>query len=204
MAHDLNDPLGLRHKSEILEQRDYPRDPAHDVLFAQSANALSGIRFALAFIWIGAFAAGSDSRAIFATLAIAATLSDILDGRLARRLGTASATGRWLDSLADITFILVALTCEAIASAIPFYIPLLIATSFTQYAFDSVLVHREGVPVRSRLGHWGGVINYALVIALSISLPHSYASTLIRESAPVLALFYLAAIIERALGYRAG
>jgi CDP-diacylglycerol--glycerol-3-phosphate 3-phosphatidyltransferase len=45
---------------------------------------------------------------VFLWLAIAAMLSDVLDGALARRLGAASETGRLLDSWADLLIALVA------------------------------------------------------------------------------------------------
>ena len=44
----------------------------------------------------------------FLGLAVAALLSDVLDGALARRLGAASETGRLLDSWADLLIALVA------------------------------------------------------------------------------------------------
>jgi len=44
---------------------------------------------------------------VFLWLAIAALLSDVLDGALARRLGAASETGRLLDSWADLLIALV-------------------------------------------------------------------------------------------------
>lgn len=44
----------------------------------------------------------------FIGLAVAALLSDVLDGALARRLGAASETGRLLDSWADLLIALVA------------------------------------------------------------------------------------------------
>ena len=52
--------------------------------------------------------AGMGKERFFLILAIAALLSDGIDGMLARRLGAASETGRLLDSWADL---LIALTC---------------------------------------------------------------------------------------------
>jgi len=56
-------------------------------------------------------------------------------------------------------------------------------------------------PIKSRLGHWGGVINFALVIVLGIAPPPAWPGALIRSAAPMLAIFYLAAIVERGIGY---
>ncbi len=135
-------------------------------------------------------------------IAIAAAASDFLDGRVARRLGVGGGTGRWLDPIADVTFVLAALGCAAASGAIPFYIPILIAVSFSQYAIDSRMLYRAGAPIRSRLGHYGGVVNYGLVLALALTPPGSIARGAIKTATPALAIFYIAAMIERALAYR--
>ena len=173
-------------------------------MLAQIPNGLSALRFALAAIWIGMAAHGHQGRPAFAIVAIVAAASDFIDGRIARRLGVASGSGRWLDAVADVTFVLAAAFCEAAAGAIPFYIPILIALSFSQYVIDSIVLGgRAAPPLRSRLGHWGGIINYALVIELAILPPPAVPGAMVRGLAPLVALFYVAAISERAwLFYR--
>ncbi len=175
------------------------------MMLAQIPNGLSAIRFALAAIWIALAAHGHQGRLAFAIVAIVAAGSDFIDGRVARRLGVASGSGRWLDGIADVTFVLAALLSEAAAGAIPFYIPILIAVSFSQYAIDSVLIGQPATgPIKSRLGHWGGIINYALVITLAIAPPPEFPGAIVRAIAPLIAMFYAAAILERAwLYYRA-
>ena len=93
---------------------------------------------------------------------------------------------------------------RGVRGAIPLYIPLLIALSFSQYVIDSVVIGQPAAgPIRSRLGHWGGIINYALVITLAVAPPPAFPGALVRDLAPLLALFYIAAISERAwLFYR--
>jgi phosphatidylglycerophosphate synthase len=173
-------------------------------MLAQIPNGLSALRFVLAAVWIALAAHQHHGRLAFALIALAASASDFIDGRVARRLGVASGGGRWLDGIADVTFVLAAISCEAAAGAIPFYIPVLIAVSFSQYAIDStVLGQRTTGPVKSRLGHWGGIVNYAIAIALAIAPPPALPGVIVRGVAPLLALFYLAAIAERAwLFYR--
>src|ERR1700722_16821809 len=174
-------------------------------MLAQIPNGLSALRFALAGIWIELAAHGHQGRLAFAIVAIVAAGSDFIDGRVARRLDVASGSGRWLDGIADVTFVLAALLSEAAAGAIPFYIPILIAASFSQYAIDSVLIGQPATgPIKSRLGHWGGIINYVLVITLAIAPPPAFPGAIVRALAPVIAIFYAAAISERAwLYYRA-
>ena len=166
---------------------------------AQAANVLSASRLGLAIAWLLAFEAGYRGAAIFGSLAIAGAISDLIDGQVARRMGIVGGVGRWLDSLADIVFVLTALSCEAWAGAIPFYIPILIAMSFSQYAIDSMLL--SGAPIKSRLGHFGGVINFAIVIVLGLAPPPSLPGIALRALCPLLAIFYLAAIGERIAGY---
>ena len=83
--------------------------------------------------------------------------------------------------------------------AIPFYIPTLIAISFSQYAIDSMLL--SGGPIKSRLGHFGGIINFALVIVLGLAPPPALPGVMLRALSPLLAVFYIAAIGERIVGY---
>jgi len=144
---------------------------------------------------------GDQRPEILGSIALAGAISDFFDGRVARRMDSAGRFGQWLDSLADIVFVLTALACEAYAGAIPFYIPVLIAASFTQYVIDSLMICGSSTPVKSRLGHWGGVINFALVIILAFAPPPRW-PTLLRAGAPLIAIFYLAAIFERTLSYR--
>jgi phosphatidylglycerophosphate synthase len=185
---------------------DFPRPAAarsrRQLLRAQAANLLSASRFVLAGVWLAAFISGDRRPEILGPIALIGAISDFTDGRVARRMNSADRFGQWLDSLADIVFVLTALACEAHAGAIPFYIPILIAASFTQYVIDSLMICGSSTPVKSRLGHWGGVINFALVIMLAFAPPPRWPATLIRAGTPLIAIFYLAAIIERTLSYR--
>jgi phosphatidylglycerophosphate synthase len=68
--------------------------------------ALTIFRICSAPVLVALAAAGRERD--FLLLAVAALLSDAIDGTIARRLGAASETGRLLDSWADL---LIALTC---------------------------------------------------------------------------------------------
>ena len=205
MADDLDSRGSFTgHKKSIVEHSAIRGEGLESgrrgsLMLAQIPNGLSALRFALAAIWVELAMHGHEGRLAFAIVAIVAAGSDFVDGRIARRLGVASGRGRWLDGIADVTFVLAAIFCEAAAGAIPFYIPILIALSFSQYVIDSVvLAPPASGPVRSRLGHWGGIINYALVITLAIAPPPAFPGAIERALAPLIALFYIAAISERA------
>jgi phosphatidylglycerophosphate synthase len=138
---------------------------------------------------------------ILGSIALSAAISDFADGRVARHTHSTDAFGRWLDNLADVAFVLTALTCEVLAGAIPAYIPALIAVSFFQYAIDSVLISGSSAPVRSRIGHWGGVVNFALVLLLAFAPYPRWPGMMVRAASPLIAIFYLLAILERLLSY---
>jgi phosphatidylglycerophosphate synthase len=211
----------LEHSRRTSESTTAPQGTDFTIrrrLRSQLPNALSAVRFALAAGWIHLAARGHQGRGAFFVIAVVAAASDFIDGRIARRLGVATTSGRWLDAVADVTFVLAALIATAAAGAIPYYIPILIAVSFSQFTLDSILISRKAAtkaasagPVKSRLGHWGGIINYALVIAIAAAPSPGDRTAFarlhvvgdaIRALAPLLALFYCAAIAERALGYR--
>jgi CDP-diacylglycerol--glycerol-3-phosphate 3-phosphatidyltransferase len=106
-------------------------------VLTQTANLLSAIRFVLAAVSIAAFMVGDRRPEILGPIALVASISDFVDGRVARRMGSVDGFGRWLDGVADIAFVATALSCEAAAGAIPLYVPILIVVSFGQYAIDS-------------------------------------------------------------------
>lgn len=170
-------------------------------VWAQIANLLSASRFVLGAVWLAVFLCAGQRPEILSSIALVAAVSDFLDGRVARNMRSDGGFGRWLDNLADIAFVLTALTCEARAGAIPVYIPALAAASFAQYAIDSVVIGGSRTPVKSRIGHWCGVVNYALVLLLSFAPSPRWPGMLVCEVSPLIAIFYLAAIFERVLGY---
>lgn len=172
-----------------------------NILRLHLANLLSASRFVLAAAWLLAFVYDARRPEILGPIALCAAVSDFVDGCVARHTRSTNSFGRWLDNLADVVFVLTALTCEVLARAIPAYIPGLIAVSFVQYAIDSLLINHSSAPVKSRLGHWGGVVNFALVLVLAFAPYPRWPDVLVREASPLIAIFYLLAILERILSY---
>jgi CDP-alcohol phosphatidyltransferase len=92
---------------------DSPSPQRQSIARAHLANLLSASRFVLAALWLVAFVSGNRGPDILGSIALAAAVSDFADGRIARWSGHADGFGRWLDALADIVFILTALSSEA-------------------------------------------------------------------------------------------
>lgn len=129
-----------------------------------------------------------------------AAASDWLDGRLARRAGTASRRGAVLDNVADIAFVLGGLSTAAILGLVPWIVPASIALSAGAYAVASRSARPTGGGLaRSRVGHWGGVLNYAClgVVAGAVGWPDARWAVPLGLTALATAAVNLAAVALR-------
>jgi len=136
-------------------------------LRSHSANALTTGRVLLTPVFV-AFICAAPGTPLLGWLAVvvfaAIAASDVVDGRLARRWGSASNVGRTFDHLADIGFILAALSTYARLGLVPWWVPAVIAASFAFYVIDSwSRPTARGGLIGSRVGHIGGVCNYVLI-----------------------------------------
>lgn len=132
-----------------------------------AANALTAVRVLLTPVFVVVVYAAETRPMVGAVavmvFAVVAT-SDVIDGRLARRWGSASNAGRTFDHLADITFILSALSTYALLGTTPWWVPAAVGGSFAVYVIDSwSRPTARGGLVGSRIGHVAGVSNYVLV-----------------------------------------
>jgi phosphatidylglycerophosphate synthase len=165
------------------------------------ADLISASRFMFAGLWLDAFARRGAAPELLIPIALAAAISDAIDGPVARRRGAVHAYGRWLDNISDVFFALTALGSEAYTGALPLYVPFLVFASFAQYAVDSVLLFGSSVPVRSRVGHWGGIVNFGLVLIFACATCLPDLALAARHACPFLAIFYIAGCLERTLAY---
>ena len=126
------------------------------------ANALTAARVLLVvpFAWL--MARGDAWSAALAGLVLAAAIAtDLLDGPLARRHGTATATGGVFDHTADCLFVTTGLAAGAARGVFPWVLPILVAAAFTQYVVDSYWGHGGRALRTSGLGRWNGILYFA-------------------------------------------
>jgi phosphatidylglycerophosphate synthase len=132
-----------------------------------AANALTAGRVLFTPVFVGLICAAPTTPVLgwLAVLVFAGiAASDVIDGRVARRWGSASRGGRTFDHLADITFILAALWTYERLGLVPWWVPASIAVSFAFYVIDSwSRPTARGSLIGSRVGHIGGVCNYVLI-----------------------------------------
>jgi cardiolipin synthase len=88
-------------------------------LSSLAPNFVTALRILLAPVIAYALLHGRALEAFW--LAIAAGLTDILDGFLARRLGSSTATGAYLDPLADKLLLSTIYICLALRATIPWW-----------------------------------------------------------------------------------
>lgn len=136
-----------------------------------------------------------------------AAVADFVDGPLARRAGAPSAYGVLLDSGADIAFVVIALAAGAATGRLSWLVPAAIVCAATPYLVASLRGSRaRDAPVRafSRVGHWGGVCNYALagLLAGSVALPGAIWSVLLPFGSGFVVVLNLAAVALRMRGPR--
>jgi phosphatidylglycerophosphate synthase len=124
------------------------------------ANALTLLRLLAAPCLVLTILAGQVWAA--ALLVALAVVTDLADGRVARRFGEVTRLGGLLDHAVDATFVTAGSAALAWLGALPAALPPLIALAFLQYALDSSPAG-TGVLRASRLGRWNGIAYYAVV-----------------------------------------
>jgi CDP-diacylglycerol--glycerol-3-phosphate 3-phosphatidyltransferase len=131
-----------------------------------AANLISLSRLILAPVFAYTVTAAERGRSGWVAAAVFALVvaSDTLDGRVARRFGSASSAGRALDHGADIIFLLTAFATYVWIGAVPWWVPAAVLGAFALYVVDW-----RWPPARAprwnadRVGHAGGVANWVLV-----------------------------------------
>lgn len=106
-------------------------------------NLLSLARMPLACVFAGLlpgfFLNNSRMPATF-TLFGVICLSDLLDGLLARKLGSGSASGAWLDLSADVLYIVLSLVILNTLGQVPIWFTVLVIIKFVEYLITSRII----------------------------------------------------------------
>jgi phosphatidylglycerophosphate synthase len=162
------------------------------------ANTLTAVRLLLVLPMAAALARPDLLAPGVVALALSVAIAtDYLDGPIARRTGTASATGMLFDHSTDCLFVTGGLAGAAIAGAVTPILPVLIPFAFGQYVVDSYVWHRQRQLRASFLGRWNGILYFVpivLVAAARLPFPASFAS-LLGPAAGVLAYLLVTSTI---------
>jgi phosphatidylglycerophosphate synthase len=141
------------------------------------ANALTALRLCLVIPFTVLMARDDRESALFAGLILAvAIVTDVLDGRVARRTGTAGPAGQAFDHSVDFLLVMGGLLAGATRGAFAWVLALLVAISFAQYVGDSIWLRGRLDLLPSRLGHYNGVLYFVplgvdILIRAGLALP---------------------------------
>lgn len=136
------------------------------------ANVLTAARVALtpAFVLLVLRESGGWQGWLAVCVFAMVAASDVVDGQLARRAGTASHGGRIFDHVADIGFILAALGAYVAIGVAPWWVPGSIGLAFGTYAVTSWVAPGPGASRGgARIGHLGGIANFVVVGVLVLN-----------------------------------
>ena len=103
---------------------------------------------------------------VVALMLTSAIATDLLDGLVARRQGTATAGGQLFDHVTDCLFVTAALTGAALSGRVTAVLPVLVVLAFVQYVVDSWWLHREKRLRMSALGRWNGIGYFVPLVVL--------------------------------------
>ena len=125
------------------------------------ANALTTVRLLLVVPFALYMAQGDERSAIFALVAwVVALITDFLDGPIARRRRTVTASSGTFDHTSDFLFVTSGLFAGALRGAFPWLLPVLVTAAFAQYVIDSYWVHRHTKLRGSKLGRYNGILYF--------------------------------------------
>ena len=134
------------------------------------AHAITSLRLLAVVPAAWAFSrADSVSAWLLVTLMVVAIASDYVDGKVARRTGSASPRGMLFDHTTDCLFVTAGLAGAAVANLVPVILPVLIPIAFTQYVLDWYFLHRQRQLRMSYLGRWNGILYFAPLVMIAIA-----------------------------------
>ena len=112
-------------------------------------NVLTMIRLILIPVFVVLFFNGLRKAAL--AVFVAASLTDMLDGYLARKLNQVTDFGKLFDPLADKLMVLTAMVCQAIAGVFPWSAVIIVACKELYMVLGGVFMLKKGVVVYSNL-----------------------------------------------------
>jgi CDP-diacylglycerol--glycerol-3-phosphate 3-phosphatidyltransferase len=148
-------------------------------------NILSVIRLCLVPAFILTFFSGSVHAELYAAIVYAvATVTDFLDGFLARRLNQITNLGKVLDPLGDKMFLFAVLGCLTIKKIIPVWVLIIFVVKEASMGIGGLLIHRSAkveIPPSNYVGKTATVLFFVICVALLLfpSIPRRAAIAMI-------------------------
>ena len=132
-------------------------------------NVLTMLRLALIPVFVAVFAAGHDKLALLTF--VIASLTDLLDGYLARKNHQITAFGKLMDPLADPLMVVTALICQGVKGVFPWQAITIVMLKELVMIVGGVYMLQHDIVVYSNLR--GKLAQFSFILALILSFWHS-------------------------------
>lgn len=147
--------------------------PVHICLKEMIPNLLTVTRLVagLWFLFAGTIPA-SRTQLILLLLAV---LTDVVDGRIARTLGTTSSFGAILDTLSDKIFVLCLLAKLVFNGILPYPLLIIILVQYALIPIGGFLFFRrfDAIPEPGRAARIGAILSIAtILVGITVAAPH--------------------------------
>lgn len=169
------------HSSDYLEENKAVKFAAKDCrsgfaearfLLLNLPNSITFSRLALTGVFIGAVTVGGTAAYVVGLIAfVLATISDWLDGYLARKLDLVTSLGKLMDPLADKVLVASAFVFFSSAGLCPVWVTaVIIGREFLVTGLRQIAVEKGVVMAADRLGKWKTTFQLAFGITCMIRL----------------------------------
>ena len=132
-------------------------------------NVLTGIRILLVGVFYYLFQIKNLPLAAFAVYVIA-SLTDLLDGYLARKWKQITTFGKLMDPLADKLLLIVALYCFTIDRYLPWFILIFVLIKEAIMVVAAAILYKKHVIVYSKLTGKMATVMFTVAVILSFAL----------------------------------
>ncbi len=133
-------------------------------------NGITIIRIILTALLVFLFANGYEQVEIVIVITLLIFISDLVDGKIARKLKATSKVGEFLDVFADLGYILFMSTILTIKHILPGYFLFLVCTEFIAFIITSQYLKEENrYFVFDQVGKGLAVIYYILPIIMYVT-----------------------------------
>ena len=138
-------------------------------------NKLTVLRVAIVPFFVAALLlSGTNESLKWAALALfaAASLTDLLDGKIARKYGMVTTFGKFMDPLADKVLTISGMICLIELGRIPSWIVVIIVTrEFVISGFRLIATERGIVIAANYWGKWKTTFQMVMIILMIMNLP---------------------------------
>ncbi len=135
-------------------------------------NALTMMRLVLIPVFVIVFFSTPQDRDKIAALIVfaVASITDMFDGMLARRLNQITDFGKLFDPLADKVMVVTAIVCQAVIGVFPWIAVIVVGAKELAMLFGGMFMLGKGVVVYSN--YWGKTAQVFFIAALLLSFFH--------------------------------